>query len=106
MMASLCSKNDIKVSGSQVTGEVECKLGTSTMRSKSVTTFNGDTSYRAESTGTYDPPFFGIKDIKTVAEAKHLGACKAGMKPGDMITGGRTVNIKDAMKAAEGIGKK
>ncbi len=106
MMASLCSKNDINVSGSQITSEVECKLGTSTMRSKSVTTFNGDTSYRAESTGSYDPPFFGIKDVKTVSDAKHLGPCKSGMKPGDMITGGRTINIKDAIKGAESFGRK
>jgi Protein of unknown function (DUF3617) len=106
MMQSLCTKNEFKVSGSQVTGESECKLGATTMRSTSVTTFNGDSSYRTESNATYDPPLFGTKEAKSVSEAKHIGACKPGMKPGDMVVGGQTINIKDTLGGAQKAGKK
>jgi Protein of unknown function (DUF3617) len=106
MMQSMCSKNEIKVSGSQVTGEAVCKLGTTTIRSSSVTTFNGDSSYRTESTATYEPPLFGTKDSKSVSEAKHIGACKPGMKPGDMVVGGQTINIKDTLGGPPPVNKK
>jgi hypothetical protein len=106
MMQSMCSKNEVKVNGSQVTGEAICKLGTTTIRSSSVTTFNGDSSYRTESTATYEPPLFGTKDSKSISEAKHIGACKPGMKPGDMIVGGQTINVKDALGGPSPANKK
>jgi hypothetical protein len=100
-----CSKNEMSVAGNKVFGSSECKLGNSTVRSKSTTTFNGDTSYRTESKSTYEPPLRGVKDSTLVAEAKYIGPCKTGMKPGDISVGGATVNIFD-MTRASGAQKK
>jgi Protein of unknown function (DUF3617) len=98
MAQAMCSKNTSQVSGNKMTGSVECKMGNSTINSTSVTTFNGDTSYRTESKSVYTPPLYGMKENVTVSEAKYVGPCKAGMKPGDVNTMGITMNIIEMNK--------
>lgn len=98
MAQTMCSKNTSQISGNKMTGSVECKMGGSTINSTSVTTFNGDTSYRTESKSVYTPPLYGMKENLTVTEAKYMGACKAGMKPGDINTMGITMNILEMNK--------
>jgi Protein of unknown function (DUF3617) len=98
MAQAMCSKNTNQVSGNKMTGSVECKMGSSTINSTSVTTFNGDTSYRTETKSVYTPPLYGLKENVTVTEAKYMGACKAGMKPGDINTMGITMNILEMNK--------
>lgn len=98
MAQAMCSKNTSQVSGNKITGSVECKMGGSTINSTTVTTYNGDTSYRTESKSVYTPPLYGMKENLTVTEAKYVGACKAGMKPGDINTMGITMNIVDMNK--------
>lgn len=95
---SMCSKNTSQVSGNKMTGSVECKMGGSTINSTSVTTFSGDTSYRTEAKSVYTPPLYGMKENLTVTEAKYVGPCKAGMKPGDINTMGITMNIMEMNK--------
>ncbi len=91
----MCSKNDLKVSGSRITGESICTIGASTMESKSVTTISGDTSYRTEAKATYNPPLMGMAESTTHINAKYVGACKPGQKPGDLtMPTGQTMNIK------------
>jgi hypothetical protein len=98
MAQAMCSKNTNQVSGNKMTGSVECKMGSSTINSTSVTTFNGDTSYRTETKSVYTPPLYGLKENVSVTEAKYVGACKAGMKPGDINTMGITMNILEMNK--------
>ncbi len=98
MAQAMCSKNTSQISGNKMTGSVECKMGSSTINSTSVTTFNGDTSYRTESKSVYTPPLYGMKENVSVTEAKYVGACKAGMKPGDINTMGITMNIMEMNK--------
>jgi Protein of unknown function (DUF3617) len=98
MAQAMCSKNTNQVSGNKLTGSVECKMGSSTINSTSVTTFNGDTSYRTETKSVYTPPLYGLKENVSVTEAKYVGACKAGMKPGDINTMGITMNILEMNK--------
>jgi hypothetical protein len=100
MAQGMCSKNESSISGNKVIGNVECKIANSTIRSTSVTTFNGDTSYRTETKSTYDPPLFGSKEASTVVEAKYVGPCKAGMKPGDISSNGVTMNVLSASRGA------
>ncbi len=102
MMQGMCQKNESAVNGNKVTANMECNLGVTTMRSSSVTTFTNDTSYHTESKATFDPPMFGNKGTSSTVDAKHIGACKPGMKPGDVTTGGQTVNILDLSRAAAG----
>jgi len=98
MMAGMCSKSELKVSGNKFIGEAVCSLGGSTMKSKSVMTMNSDTSYRTEAEATFDPPLGGQTASKSVIEARHIGACKPGQQPGDLTTPtGQTINIRNVM---------
>ena len=61
----------------------------------------GNTGYRTEIHTTYDPPFMGQRETTTVLSARHVGACKPGQRPGDMILpNGQTLNVRDAMSGA------
>jgi len=100
MTEGMCSKQDFSMRGKIATGSVECKLGSSIMRSNSVTTFTNDTAYRTESTATFTPPMMGMKESKTTVNAIHIGACRADMKPGDMMMNGKKVNLLDMAKSA------
>ena len=94
-MKTMCSKNDVRREGNRVYGTAECKFGESTMKSTSVTTFTGDTAYRAEIKSTYDPPMQGMPSGTTLIDAKWTGACPAGMQAGDVVLpDGRKVNMR------------
>ena len=98
MMAGMCSKSELKMSGNKFIGEAVCNLGGSTMKSKSVMTMNSDTSYRTEAQATFDPPLGGQTETKTVIEGRHIGACKPGQQPGDLtMPNGQTINIRNVM---------
>jgi hypothetical protein len=95
MMKGMCSKHELKVNGSTITGESVCQFGGSTMKSSSVMKFTGNTAYRTEANSTYEPPLMGMSQSRTVIEAKHVGGCPAGMQPGDLrMSNGQTVNLK------------
>ena len=94
----MCSQNDRSVEGNKMTITATCKLGQTTMKSLSVMTFSGNTSYHMESSATYDPPMMNMKETKTSVDAKWVGACKPGQQPGDVtLETGQTVNIKQMM---------
>ena len=96
MQKEMCSKNDMKREGSRVTSMSQCKIGDSTIVTKAVMTFSGDTSYKTEIDSTYAPPFMGMKEAKTIMEGKFVGPCRDGLVPGDMLLpGGQKMNIKN-----------
>ncbi len=96
MQKEMCSKNEMKRDGARVTSTSQCKIGESTIVTKAVMTFAGDTSYRTEIDSTYAPPFMGMKDAKTTMEGKYVGPCRDGLVPGDMLLpGGQKINIKN-----------
>ncbi len=97
-MGAQCSKNTTRRDGNKYIGEAECNFGGSTMKSQSVATFTSDTSYRVESRSTFSPPMAGMGESSTTQEAKFVGPCPAGMKPGDMTMGGKTINITEMAK--------
>jgi len=101
MMAGLCSKFDVKKDGNRYSSEAVCQIAQSKMIAKSTMTVTGDSAYTIQGTSTYDPPFMGMKDASTTVEARHAGACKPGMKPGDIVTAaGQTINIKNLQQPA------
>ena len=104
-MGAQCSKNTTRREGNQFIGEAECSFGPSVMKSKSVATFTSDTSYRVESRSVLTPPMNGMSEISATQEANYTGSCPAGMKPGDMSMGGRTVNITEMAKMMKGAKK-
>ena len=98
MMQGMCSKFETKFVGNKFSGEATCNLGGSTMRSKSVMTLTGDTAYRTEAHASFNPPMGGMSQSDTVIEGRHVGACKPGQQPGDMMMpNGQTMNIRNIM---------
>ena len=96
MQKEMCSKNEMKRDGSRVTSMSQCKIGESTIVTKAVMTFSGNTSYKTEIDSTYSPPFMGMKEAKTTMEGKFVGPCRDGLVPGDMLLpGGQKINIKN-----------
>jgi len=93
----LCSKSSLRRVGAQFVTDTECKLGNSVARTHAVMTMNGDTAYRTEAETSYDPPLFNdLRRAKTVVEARHVGACKDGLVPGDIVTGaGQKINLRE-----------
>lgn len=100
MQKSMCSSNDMRREGSKIIGTAKCKISGSNMMSQSITTFDGDAAYHTDVRATYDPPLSGMKESTSTIDAKYLGPCKAGMKPGDMSVNGQTINIRQMRGAA------
>lgn len=104
LMMGMCSKHDIKVAGSKLTAAATCDLGGTKMQSRAVMTLSGNTAYRTEAHATFDPPMMGTRESTTVTEGRHVGACKPGQRPGDMILpGGQAVNIRQLMMGQKKI---
>jgi hypothetical protein len=95
MQKDLCSKNDMSRDGDKVHLHSVCKFGESTATSKGTAVFSGDTGYRMDMQSTYNPPMMGMKEARTTVEAKWLGPCKPGQKPGDVtMANGMTFNMR------------
>ena len=81
-----------------------CKFGDATTTSHAVITGNFDSAYTMKITSTREGgrPLPGVApgaETHMSIEAKHLGACEAGQKPGDMMmSNGMKVNILDLPK--------
>jgi hypothetical protein len=100
-MRGMCSRNDLKVTGNTVTGDTVCQMGGSKMVGHSVMTFVSDTAYHTTAQSNFDPPLMGMKASVTTVEGKYMGACPAGMQPGDMkLPNGQIMNIKTMAAAA------
>jgi len=94
-----CSKNVMRRDGDKVIAESACKFDGTTATTTAVFTGDFSRSYRGEIATTYSPPMQGMKSSKQTMEAKWLGACKPGQKPGDVIMPGMgSMNIQDMMK--------
>ena len=100
MRRELCSKSTLQRTGDRFVTDSECKLGNSVVKTHAVMTMKGDTAYRTEAETTYDPPMFNdLRRAKTVVEAKHVGACRDGLVPGDIVTaGGQKINLRELQK--------
>jgi hypothetical protein len=90
-----CDHRDVKVDGDTATVEAQCKIGSSRVTSSSVTKFDGDTAFHADSKSHFDPPFLGRSDVVSQEDGKWVGPCPKDMEPGDFVMGnGMKVNIK------------
>ena len=104
-----CSKQDIKNAGGTMTFDAVCQIGPATTTMQGVVTGSFDSNYTMKITtkSTGGPPIPGMTpggETKMTIEAKHLGACQAGQKPGDMImSNGMKMNVLDLQKMMDGI---
>jgi len=98
MAKTMCSKNDRSFDGTRMTISSVCQMGPTTLSSRLVMTFKGNTAYHTDVSANYDPPMMGTSESKMSVDAKWTGPCKAGQKAGDMtLETGQTVNIKSFM---------
>lgn len=79
-----CAKNEMRVTGNRVTIHAVCDFGGSQLTSDGVITYSGDSNYRNEMHGHFQPPVAGVGDTHIVQDGKWVGACPADMKPGDL----------------------
>ena len=98
--ATACSKMSIRREGERVLIDTVCTAGGSTVTSQG--SFSGDFSqrYAGQMRSTFAPPLHGMASSQMRMEARRLGPCKPGQKPGDTemqgLPGG--VNLNDMMK--------
>jgi hypothetical protein len=98
MAKNICSRNDRSFDGTRMVINAVCQMGPTTLTSKSIMTFKGNTAYHTDVTAIYDPPMMGTRESKVAIDAKWTGPCKAGQKAGDMtMENGQQINIKSFM---------
>jgi len=83
-----CEKRDFHKDGDKMVIDTVCKHSGTTVTTHAIVTGSFDSSFRMESTSTYDPPMNGLKDSHTTVESKWLGPCAPDQKPGDIIMPG------------------
>jgi hypothetical protein len=99
-----CSKQDIQNSGGTITIDSVCKFGAATTTSHAVVTGSFDSAYtmKVASKREGGPPLPGTTpgaETHMTIEAKWLGACEAGQRPGDvMMSNGMKMNVLDPPK--------
>jgi hypothetical protein len=72
----------------KVTVHSVCRHQGTTATTDAVITGDFDKAYRNDMVTRFSPPQNGIKEMKMVQEARWLGPCKPGQKPGDVIMPG------------------
>lgn len=94
-----CSVIDIKPQGNQVTVHSVCKVEGSTATTDAVFAGAFDSAYKGDMHTRFNPPMHGTSETRMSIDARWLGPCKPGQKPGDVImpnVGG--MNLKEMMK--------
>ncbi len=92
---SECSVMDVKPSGSKVTIHTVCKMDGTTVTTDGVFEGSFETSYRGTMKSRFNPPMQGMSESNMTQEARWIGPCKPGQKPGDVVMpnmGGMDVN--------------
>lgn len=92
-----CSKNELRADGPRLVVESVCQIGPTTAMTRAVVTGDFGSSYRMEMNSRYSPPLAGKREADTVVEARWVGPCQSGQRPGDMVMGGMKMNVLDMM---------
>jgi len=94
-----CSVMDFKPSGNRVDMHAVCKVENSTVTMDGSFEGQFNSSYRSDITSTFNPPLYGQSRMHMKQEARWIGACKAGQKPGDVVMPNMgTVNLQEMIK--------
>jgi hypothetical protein len=94
-----CSTMDVKTGAGRTTIHAVCRMQGSTMTMDAVYTGNFESGYKGDMKMRHSPPIQGMSDAHMTQEAKWLGPCKPGQKPGDVIMPGMgDFNVNDMMK--------
>ncbi len=94
-----CSVMDIKPQGNRVSIHSVCKTQGTTATTDAVFVGAFDSAYKGDMLTRFSPPMHGMSESKMSFEAKWLGPCKPGQKPGDMVMPNMNgMNINEMMK--------
>jgi uncharacterized protein DUF3617 len=79
-----CSKQSVRNEGGSVVVESVCQIEGSTATTRGV--FSGDfkSAYKGEMQTKFAPPLHGMAESKMSFQARHVGPCAPGQKPGDV----------------------
>ncbi len=95
-----CTQQSIRRQGNSVIVEAVCKDGATTVRTHGVFTGDFMSRYTGELRSTFDPPMQGMKEVTQKIEARWVGPCKPGQKPGDVVLQGMGgMNLNEMMNA-------
>jgi hypothetical protein len=97
-----CSKSDVQKQDGRFTIDSTCRIDSKTITLHSDVTGDFNTSYSVVTeTRTQEPDSEPTVSSMTL-EARHVGSCKWGQKPGDVVmAGGLKVNVKEMDKFKE-----
>ena len=82
---SACSKKELRREGPNLVAESVCKVGSSTATTRAVFVGSFDSAYKVDIRSTYEPPYQGMRESRAQLEARWLGPCKPGQKPGQLF---------------------
>jgi hypothetical protein len=96
---SNCSAMDIKPSGNKVAIHSVCTMEGSTATTDGVFEGAFDSSYKGTMKTRFSPPMHGMSESNMTQQARWLGPCKPGQKPGDVIMPNMgKMNLNEMMK--------
>lgn len=94
-----CSVMDVKPQGNKVTLHSVCKFEGTTATTDAVFIGAFDSAYKGDMKTRYNPPMHGVSESKMTMEARWLGPCKPGQKPGDVVMPNmKNMNTNEMMK--------
>lgn len=94
-----CSVMDIKPQGNKVSIHSVCKIEGSTATTDALFVGTFDSAYKGDMLTRFNPPMHGMSESKMSFDAKWLGPCKPGQKPGDVIMPNMNgMNMNEMMK--------
>ena len=96
----ICSKQSLQKTATGYVGDTVCTVSGATITSHSEISGDFDSAYTVTTEAKTDKGPEQLRDTTTKIEAKWLGDCKPGQKPGDIVMpgGGFKLNVKDAEK--------
>jgi hypothetical protein len=95
----ICSKQNVVKTATGFVSDSACTVAGVSMTSHSEITGDFNSAYRVTTKAHLDKGPDQLRDTTTTIEAKYLGDCKPGQKPGDVVMpGGFKLNVKDAEK--------
>ncbi len=98
--AQECQQQSIRREGGAFVVDAVCRSGGTTIRTHG--RFSGDfaTRYSGELRSTFEPPMQGMKEMAQKIDARWVGPCKPGQKPGDVTMDGMGgMNMNEMMNA-------
>ena len=96
----ICSKQSLQKTATGYVNDTVCTVAGATITSHSEISGDFDSAYTVTTEAKTDKGPEQLRDTTTKIEAKWLGDCKPGQKPGDIVMpgGGFKLNVKDAEK--------